>query len=144
MDADNGRSPDEGVVTEVIRPAAVLPEEAARAVLVELAFRDVRAGGLWDSEPSNWRRYDRAWDGADGGPGSAGLIGSIQVGYGMPTRYEITLYRATITWLGTMADWSVERLCDEALGFAHLTLASCPRAELVPPPPVSPWFRPKH
>ena len=32
---------DEGVVSEVIRPAAVVPEESARAVLVELALRDV-------------------------------------------------------------------------------------------------------
>jgi hypothetical protein len=32
---------DEGVVTEVIRPAAVVPEQAARRVLVELALRGV-------------------------------------------------------------------------------------------------------
>ena len=43
---------DEGVVTEVIRPAAIIPEESTRAVLVELALRDVQNGGVWQSEPS--------------------------------------------------------------------------------------------
>ena len=51
---------DEGVVTEVIRPAAVVPEEAARAILMQLALRDVRLGGLWDTEPALWRRFDRS------------------------------------------------------------------------------------
>src|SRR3954469_21733110 len=49
---------DEGAVTEVIRPAAVIPEEAARTVLMELALRDYRSGGLWAAEPSVWRRFD--------------------------------------------------------------------------------------
>lgn len=125
---------DEGVVTEVIRPAAILPESAARQVLVELALRDVSAGGLWSSQPSLWRRYDRPWDGADGTEGSSELLGSVQVAYGTPTRYQITIYRATITRLGTEHGWTVEALCDEALGFGELDLASCPRADLRPPP----------
>lgn len=131
----------EGVVTEVIRPAAVLREDLARTVLVELAFRDVRAGGCWESNPTLWRRYDRPWDGPDGPDdhGGSGLVGSIQVAYGVPTRYDITLFRATITWFGGEQGWTVESLCDEALGFVGLDLASCPRADLVPPPPPSPW-----
>ena len=52
---------DEGVITGVIRPAAVVPEEAARAILVELSFNSVRADGLWLAEPSRWYRYDRPW-----------------------------------------------------------------------------------
>ncbi len=59
---------DEGVVSEVIRPAAVVPEESARAILVELALQDVLNGGVWQSEPSMWSRYDRPWNG-QGGPG---------------------------------------------------------------------------
>jgi hypothetical protein len=124
---------DEGVVTEVIRPAAVLPEEAARRVLVELALLDVGAGGLWHAEPTQWRRYDRPWA-APGVPGPAQLVGTMQVAYGTPTRYEITIYRATVTRVGTSAHWTVESLCDEALGFGGYTLAGCPRADLQPPP----------
>jgi hypothetical protein len=124
---------DEGVVTEVIRPAAVLPEDAARQVLVEMALHDVAGGGLWGAEPTQWRRYDQPWEGVNA-PGQAQLIGTIQVAYGTPTRYEITIYRATITQVGTQAGWTVESLCDEALGFGGYTLASCPRADLRPPP----------
>jgi hypothetical protein len=125
---------DEGVISEVIRPAAVLPEEAARAVLVELAIRDVQADGLWSAQPQLWRRYDRPWDGPQETPGTAELLGSIQVAYGTPTRYEITIYRATITRLGATNGWTVQALCDEALGFGGLDLANCPRADLRPPP----------
>ncbi|MFP5218418.1 MAG: hypothetical protein ACLGIG_01590 [Actinomycetes bacterium] len=125
---------DEGVVTEVIRPAAILPEGATREVLMQLALNDVRVGGLWQADPSVWRRYDRPWDGADGGPGGAALLGTIQVAYGIPTRYEITIFRATISELGDRSGWTVESLCDEALGYGGLTLATCPRAQLAAPP----------
>ncbi|MGH3745193.1 MAG: hypothetical protein ACRDTP_10070 [Mycobacteriales bacterium] len=125
---------DDCVVTEVIRPAAIVPEAAARAVLMELALRDVRVGGHWQAEPTVWRRYDRPWDGPDGGLGSAGMLGGIHVAYGIPTRWEITIYRATVSVLGASSGWTVEMLCDEALGYGDLTLASCPRADLMAPP----------
>jgi hypothetical protein len=125
---------DEGVISEVIRPAAVLPEEAARAVLVELALRNVEAGGCWHAQPHLWRRFDRPWDGPNDTPGTSELLGSIQVAYGTPTRYEITIYRATITRLGAHHGWTVRTLCDEALSYGGLELATCPRADLAPPP----------
>jgi hypothetical protein len=126
---------DEDAVTEVIRPAAVLPEEAARCVLLELSLRDVREGGHWWSEPGVWRRYDRGWDAADGSEGESRLIGTIQVAYGVPTRYEITIFRVTITAHGTQAGWVIETLCNEALGYGGLTLSTCPRADLSGSPP---------
>jgi len=124
---------DEGVVTEVIRPAAIIPEESTRAVLVELALRDVQNGGVWQSEPSLWSRYDRPWEGY-GSPGGAELLGTIQVAYGTPTRYEITIYRVTVTKFGNDQGWTVNSICDEALEFGGLDLASCPRAILSSPP----------
>lgn len=120
-------------VTEVIRPSAVLPESVARGVLVELALRDVRSDGVWASSPTLWQRYDRPWLSPDDSGGSE-LVGSLHVTYGSPTRYAITVYRATITKLGADHGWTVEALCDEALGYGGLTLAECPRADLVPPP----------
>ena len=120
-------------VTEVIRPAAVLPEEAARVVLVELAVRDVRGEGLWWSSPILWQRYDRPWDSVHEA-GGARLLGSMQVTYGTPQKYAITIFRATITLSGVADGWTVESLCDEALGFGGYTLADCPRADLKPPP----------
>ena len=124
---------DEGVVTEVIRPAAIIPEEAAREILVELSLRDVRNGGVWRSDPSRWALYDSPWPNpAD--QGQAQLVGTIQVAYSTPTKYEITIYRATVTRVGTDLGWRVISLCDEALGFGRLDLATCPRAALIDPP----------
>lgn len=125
---------DDGVVTEVIRPAAIIPENAVRAILMQLALHDVHVDGLWQADPSVWRRFDRPWDGDDGGAGSAVLLGGIQVAYGVPTRYEITIYRVTLSDTGDSAGWTVAQLCDEALGYGGLTLETCPRAELSPPP----------
>lgn len=125
---------DEGAITEVIRPAAVLPEASARAVLMQLALRDVRLGGVWDTEPALWRRFDAGWIGGHDSDTSSLLLGSIQVAYGVPTRYEITIFRATVTRAGSEQGWTVETLCDDALQYGALTLASCPRADLKPPP----------
>jgi hypothetical protein len=123
----------EDAVSEVIRPSAVLPEMAARAVLSELVLQDARNGGEWIAEPARWRRYDRPWDDVDD-PGRATLVGSMQVAYGTPTRYEITVFRATITNYGAAVGWTVAALCDDAFRHGGLTLASCPRADLAPPP----------
>jgi hypothetical protein len=124
---------DEGVVSEVIRPAAIVPEESARAMLVELALRDVQNGGNWQSEPTLWSRYTGSWV-APGVPGESELIGTIQVAYGTPTKYEITIYRVTVTRCGTEQGWTVESLCNEALVLGGLDLANCPRASLTAPP----------
>jgi hypothetical protein len=121
-----------GEISEVIRPAAIVPEDAARRVLVELALRDVRDGGVWETGPSLWSRYDRPWEGPDGA--GAELIGRIHIAHGTPTKYEITVYRVTVTLFGSQLGWSVESLCDEALGHGGLRLADCPRAVLAAPP----------
>ena len=124
---------DEGIVTEVIRPAAIVPEDAARAILVEMALRDVRQGGAWISAPNHWCLYDTDVAKTSDSVASR-LIGTIEVAYGMPTRYEITIFRVTITSVGAGLGWTVTSLCDQALGFGGLTLASCPRAALAVPP----------
>ena len=124
---------DDEVISQVIRPAAIVPEEAASAILVELSLNSVTSGGLWLGEPSRWRRYDKPWLNI-GDPGPAELIGSIQVAYGTPTKYEITIYRVTITRFGHGLGWTVDTLTDEALGFGDLTLAQCPRAQLAATP----------
>ncbi len=129
--SDPAQAATEGV-WEVIRPAAIVPEHAARRVLVELARRDLTNGGEWQSEPQLWSRFDRAL--ASDGSGSPELMGTIHVTYGTPTKYEITLYRVTVTAGGVAAGWTVASLTDEALGFGGLTLAECPRAMVQTPP----------
>ncbi|MFB9376262.1 hypothetical protein ACFFKU_13290 [Kineococcus gynurae] len=122
----NPARPAPGEITEVVRPAAIVPEESARSILVELALRDVQHGGVWQAGPSLWSRWDRPWNGTENLAG-AELIGRIHVAYGTPTRYEITVYRVTVTAFGAQLGWTVETLCDEALGHGGLRLADCPR-----------------
>lgn len=127
--------------TTVIRPSAVLDERAAREVVRELEYRDVARGGVWSASPGLWQRYDQPWNGVPSGRGSAVLVGSIGAVYGTPSKYDITLYRATVTVAGQELRWTVEGLCDDALQYAGLTLATCPRAELVAPPRPDPFRR---
>jgi hypothetical protein len=121
-------------ISQVIRPAAVIPENAARRILVQVAIRDVRNGGVWQSQPNRWSMYDRPWVSA-ADAGKATLIGTIHLAYGTPTKYEITVYRVQVTKYGTDQGWNVQSVTDEALVFGDLTLAQCPRAELADTPP---------
>jgi hypothetical protein len=122
-------------VTQVIRPSVILPVDLAHALRSELSARDARAEGHWIATPSLWERYDRPWASPDA-PGDAKLLGSMSVIYDSPARYQITIYRAVITIHGHDQGWSVNRLCDEALGFIGECIDTCPRADLRPPPKV--------
>jgi hypothetical protein len=121
--------------TTVIRPSAVLAEHSARQVLAALKVRDVGQGGVWSASTGLWQRYDKPWDGVAGFKGDARLVGTIGAVYGVPSKYDITIYRVTVTDHGSAQGWTVDRICDDALQYADLTLASCPRTTLVAPAP---------
>lgn len=130
-----------GETTRIIRPAAFLREIEARRILEVLTELDVGQGGVWNASPGIWQRYDKPWDGPAGLAGTAALVGTIGVTYGAPTRYEMTIYRVTVTRHGLDIGWTVESLCDDALAHVGLTLAECPRAELKDPPIADPFKR---
>jgi hypothetical protein len=123
----------EEIVTQVIRPAAIIPEAAARAILTGMAVTSVYTDGLWLAEPSRWIRYDRPWT-QPLDQGRTNRLGIIRVAYGMPTKYEITIFQVAVTQAGIEAGFSAQSLADEALQFGGLTLAGCPRAPVSPPP----------
>lgn len=125
---------DEFATTEVIRPAAVLMEAAARDILAGLAEDDVREGGKWLTSPGVWQRYDTCWPAGSREPGPAKHLGTIRSIYDSPQRYSVTIFRASITPEGLAGGWTVDSLCDDALKHAGLTLAECPRAALSPIP----------
>ena len=100
-----------------------------------LEERDVSRGGVWSASAGLWQRFDQAWEPDNGGKGDAQLIGTIGIVYGTPSKYDITIYRATVTEHGLEAGWSVNKLCDDALQYADLTLDSCPRTTLIQPGP---------
>jgi hypothetical protein len=125
--------------TQVIRPAAVLRETEARRVVAALTGLDVADGGVWNINPGLWQRYDKPWDGPGGMTGTSKLIGTIGSTYGVPTRYDITLYRVTVTVHGQELGWTVESVTNDALGYAGLTLDNCHRADLKEPPRSDPF-----
>lgn len=124
-----------------IRPAAVLPIEAAARIVAALEELDVSRGGVWNATAGVWQRYDKPWDGPAGSRGNAQLVGTIAVIYDRPRRNEITVYKATLTAAGRLQGWTTDKICDDALAYADLTLASCPRDTLSDPPGDDP-FRP--
>jgi hypothetical protein len=125
---------DELASQEVIRPAAILSETHARLILQGLAANDVRAGGLWLTRVGSWRRYATPWEPGAPAPGAAPHIGTLSVVYDSPTRYCVTVFRASLTAYGLRQGWTTSLLCDEAFSHAGLTLADCPRAALAAPP----------
>ncbi len=126
----------------MIRPAAVLGIAAATEIVRCLERYDVARGGTWSATPGMWQRFDRPWNGPNGMRGDAHLVGTIAVVYDEPRRNEITIFKVNVTDAGVAAGWTVERLCDDALGWAGLTLATCPRADLKPPPRPDPFHLP--
>ena len=121
----------------VIRPAAVLPERAAREIMGWLADSDVTKGGCWAHDVSYIKRFSGPFDGPAGMRGSAELLGSLHITW---DRYTVTIYRVNVTDAGVARGLTVERLCDEVLRVAGLSLATCPRADL-PAAPVPDPFR---
>lgn len=119
----------------VLRPSAVLPAWVAADVIQALEARDVAVGGVWSASVGLWQRYDRPWDGRWGARGGAQLVGAIGAVYGTPTRYDITLYRVTLTPHGQSEGWSHEALVNDALQYGRVTLAQLPRVRSSEAPP---------
>src|SRR4051794_41677797 len=86
-----------GELTKVIRPAAVVPEASAAAIIEQLSTRDVARGGVWNVSATLWQRYSGAWDGIGGTTGSAVLTRSIAGPHQNPVRHHITVYPVPLT-----------------------------------------------
>ena len=123
----------EGAETRTIRPAAIIPEAAAHAILNGMTENSVHSGGLWLAEASRWVRYDAPWT-EPVEHGRTVRLGTVRVAYGMPTKYQITLFQVTLTPAGVTSGLTPDDLADEALSMGGLTLSVCPRATVAAPP----------
>jgi hypothetical protein len=123
----------------VIRPAAVLPEAAARDIMGWLARVDVTRGGCWMHDVSYIKRFSGPFDGLAGMRGSAVLLGSLHIIW---EKYSVTIFRVNLTDEGLARGITVDGLCNEVLGIAGLSLDSCPRAALTAAPAPDPFRRP--
>jgi len=123
----------------VIRPSALVPEQAARLLLAWVAVHDVTHGGVWANDIGYFKRFSGPFDGPGGMRGNAVLLGTIHVTW---DKYDVTIFRVSITDEGAAKGMTVEGLCNELLLHAGYTLATCPRAELAPAPAPDPFRRP--
>ena len=112
------------VIASEGRPCITMSTVLAQTLLDELRARDVRNDGVWQCHPTIWQRFSRPF-GPDGEPDGAQLVGSIYVMYGVPTSYDVTIHRATVTPYGTAIGWTPESICAGALASAGLALSDC-------------------
>ena len=112
---------------QVIRPAAIISDKAARVITDWLRLQDVRQGGRWRTTVSTWERFDFPWNGPAGQPGTSLPVGSVHVVYDQPRRYWATIFRVMVTPHGAALGYTVNGIADEALQQGELTLESCPR-----------------
>lgn len=127
-----------GAHERVIRPAAIIPERAARQMLGWLEEHDVSGDGCWAHEAAYVKRFSGPFNGPSGMRGTSVLLGSIHLTW---DKYEATIYRVNITDEGAARGMTVEGLCDEVLRPVGLSLASCPKAHLVDAPVPDPFRR---
>jgi hypothetical protein len=126
------------VADRVIRPSAIVPEQAARQLLAWVAVHDVTHGGVWAHDVGYFKRFSGPFDGVAGMRGSSVLLGTIHVTW---DKYDVTIFRVSLTEDGVARGMTVEALCNELLLHAGYTLATCPRADLAPTPAPDPFRR---
>ena len=107
-------------------------------MLAWLEQNDVSSGGLWSHDIGSIQRFSGPFDGPSGMRGSAKLLGSLHITW---EKYQVTIFRAHVTEDGIAVGMTVDALCDEVLAVAGLTLASCPRADLLAAPAPDPFKR---
>lgn len=118
----------------IIRPAAVIPVQAARELVTWFQRNALENGGLWNVGASTgiWQRYDKSWNGPFGARGDSQLVGTIYVTYDMPRKHEVVVHRVQITDHGLMLGWTSTTLVDEVLAYVGLTIDTCPRDTSLP------------
>ena len=100
-----------------------------------VAVHDVTHGGVWAHDIGYFKRFSGPFNGLAGMRGSAVLLGTIHVTW---DKYDVTIFRVSLTDEGAARGLTVESLCNELLVHAALTLATCPRADLAPAPVPTP------
>jgi len=125
-------------VESQMRPALVLPEREARALLLAAQREDVSRGGCYSAGPGGVQVWSGPWEGAGGSHGSAVHVGSVNWSYDTPVRHYITVYRVLVTAEGVRYGETPSSLLALVLGLAGLG-ADGETIGLEVPPPRDPF-----
>jgi hypothetical protein len=126
-------------LTSQVRPALVLPELQARALLDAASHQDVSASGRFSGGPAGIQLWSGPFDGADGQKGTAVHLGSIDWTYDTPAKHWALIYRAMVTQAGIEHGETTLSILTQVLGLTGLSIEG-DRVQL-PTPPVRDPFR---
>jgi hypothetical protein len=126
-------------LTSQVRPALVLPELQARALLDAAAREDVCAEGCFSAGPAGIQVWSGPFDGPEGRRGSAIHLGSIDWTYDTPAKHWALIYRAMVTQEGIERGESTLSILTRVLDLTGLSIEG-DRVQL-PSPPVRDPFR---
>lgn len=122
-----------------VRPAIVLPDREARALLAAAAREDVSRGGCFSAGPAGVQVWSGPWNGLLGRHGDSTHLGSVDWSYDTPTRHYITVYRVMVTVQGHAAGHTPQALLDRVLALSGLTAPPETPGQLTAPPPRDPF-----
>ncbi len=124
-----------------VRPALVLAERESRALQEAAQAQDVSRGGRFTSNAACIQVWDRPWDGADGEPGTAVHLGSVDWSYDTPVRHYVTIYRAMVTSAGVAAGTSTLSVLRAVMSLSGVDVDDT-RITAPAPPTRDPFRRP--
>ena len=122
-----------------VRPALVLPDREARALLAAAERADVARGGCFSAGPAGVQVWSGPWNGLLGRHGDSAHLGSVDWSYDTPSRHYITIYRVMVTAPGHAAGETPDSLLQRVLSLAGVQAA--PDALVLPVPPPRDPFR---
>ena len=126
--------PDRVGVATLVRPAIVLPDREARALIAAAEREDVGRGGRFSAGPAGVQVWSGPWDGLLGSRGTAEHLGSVDWSYDTPTRHWITVYRVLVTAKGVAAGETPQSVLDRVLALAGVSAPQDALQMAVPPP----------
>ena len=120
-------------LAQQVRPALVLQETEARALLAAAAREDVSRGGCFSAGPAGIQVWSGGWNGPGGSHGTARLLGSVDWSYDTPARHYITIYRVMVTVDGAGLGVGTDRLLKAVLDLAGIVPSGSQAAMHTPP-----------
>ena len=126
-------------LTSQVRPALVLPELQARALLDAAGREDVSQDGCFCAGPAGIQLWSGPFNGPDGRKGTALHLGSVDWTYDTPAKHWALIYRAMVTQDGIEHGETTLSVLTRVLGLTGLSIEG-DRVQL-PTPPVRDPFR---